>query len=293
MKNKVRVLGIYREEIYSNRAVLADKAILDELINELVRVTDREMVVTKLRADLGLPLLSHDYDLVFSMAQGEEILSQLELFEERGVLVINPARSIRNCYRSRLSELLCDEDFSYPRNASLSVAGSNPPPFYCAHGYWVKRGDFHALVDEDVLHIDSIEDLEKVLGHFRGRGVNNVILQENCHGELFKFYGVKDQFFNLRYVGKTSKDRYSTDAGNPHIFFDRDRLEELVHRAAHILGLDYFGGDCIITETGKMHFIDFNDWPSFRTCRKEAANAMAGYALKKLKRGVLHASSAV
>jgi hypothetical protein len=219
------------------------------------------------------------------MAQAEQVLIELEYLESCGTVVVNRSKGIRNCYRDKFSELLSGEAFSYPRFTSVKVDQKYIETFHSPHGHWVKRGDFHALDDEDVVHIDSLDLLAPVLKNFQDRGVTDVILQENCQGELFKFYGVRNRFFNLRYMGRTGKDRYTSVQGNSDIFFDHNRLEKLVHSAAEILDLDYFGGDCIITESGKMHFIDFNDWPSFRTCCQTAAPIMVSYAFEKLKMG--------
>ncbi len=284
MHAPLNVLGIYREEIFSNRAASADKAILDDVLKEFETKLGGNVFITKIRPeDKASSFLDFDWDMIFSMAQDKKILTYLDILEAKGTIVVNSGKSIRNCYRAKLSELLGDEDFAYPKYIPLKVDQDAIQAFHSADGYWVKRGDYHALVDEDVIHIESLQELSSTLQDFKNRGVDNVILQENCEGELFKFYGVRDSFFSLRYMGKTTRDRYSFIAGNPNIPFDRNLLESLVHKAAGILELDYFGGDCIVTETGKMHFIDFNDWPSFRTCRKEVAPIMASYALNKLK----------
>lgn len=290
----LKVLGIYREEKYSNRAILADKAIMDEVLKSLEFTLGGFVITTKIRPeDMGGTLLNFNYDLVFSMAQDEHILSYIELLEGRGAVVLNSARAVRNCYRGKLSELLSDDAFSYPRYIPINVDQVLFSPFESHRGYWVKRGDFHAIIDDDVIHIDSIDHLPDVLLSFRRRGVNEVILQESLEGELFKFYGVRDSFFNLRYMGKTTNDRYVTIEGDEKISFDRIRLEKLVNLAARILELDFFGGDFIVTKEGKIHFIDFNDWPSFRTCRHLAAPRMVTYALNKLKSEVSLASSFV
>lgn len=294
MSAPLKVLGIYREEKYSNRAVDADKAIMDEVLKALRFKLGDGVVFTKIRPeDIAHKVLDFNYDLVFSMAQEEHILSYLELLESRGTVVVNSSKAVRNCYRGKLSELLSDDAFSYPRFIPLKVEQVLFKAFESGHGYWVKRGDFHALIDEDVVHIKTIDRLGPVLENFKSRSVTEVILQESMEGELFKFYGVRDSFFNLRYMGRTSNDRYTNIHGDPDIIFDRGHLERLVHLAARILELDYFGGDCIITNTGKIHFIDFNDWPSFRTCRNEVAPTMATYALNKLKSEVSIASSFV
>lgn len=287
----MNVLGIYREEKYSNRAVNADRAIMDSVLKTLKdKVGTTVAIVVARGEDINLDTfdIEIDFDLVFSMAQEEKVLKVLDHFERKGAVVVNSAKAIRNCFRSKLSELLNDEDFSYPRYTTLKVAHDTHNVFDSENGYWVKRGDFHAVVDEDVVHISSVNELASALTQFKSRGVEEVILQENCAGELFKFYGVRDSFFNLRYMGKTSRNRYEFDPGNSNINFDQNRLEILVHKAAKILELDFFGGDCIITSSGGMHFIDFNDWPSFRTCVHDVSPTMVSYALNKLNRGLLN-----
>ena len=46
-------------------------------------------------------------------------------------------------------------------------------------------------------------------------------------------------------------------------------------RLAAVIGLDVYGGDCIVRSDGTFAIIDFNDWPSFSRCREEAAKAIA------------------
>lgn len=283
MNAKIKVLGIYREEKFSNRAIEADKDILDEVLQSILYLHNGA-TITKIRPeDIGHKVLEFNYDLVFSMAQEENILSYLELLEKRGTVVVNSAKAVRNCYRGKLSELLMLKKISYPKFMSLNVDQNDFLPFDSSLGYWVKRGDFHAVVDEDVVYIKNIQEIRPVLENFRDRGVNEVILQEGLVGELFKFYGVRNVFFNLRHMGRTTSDRYNYLPGNPNIRIDRNHLENLVHKTAAALELDYFGGDIIVSDNGDIHFIDFNDWPSFRTCKKIVAPKMAQYALLKLK----------
>ena len=291
MSANIKVLGIYREERYSNRAIDADKAILDEVLSAFSFSLGQQVVVTKIRPeDIANTLLDFSYNLVFSMAQEENILAYLELLELRGSVVVNSSKAIRNCYRGKLSEKLNANNFLYPRFISLKVEQVLFKIFDSRDGYWIKRGDFHSVTDDDVVHIQTIDELSAALNNFKKRGVGDVILQESIQGELFKFYGVRDSFFNLRYMGKTGHHRFNTLPGNADIKFDQLQLEKIVHSAADILDLDFFGGDCIITEEGSIYLIDFNDWPSFRTCRKIAAEKMATYANKKLKYGMKNAN---
>ena len=63
-----------------------------------------------------------------------------------------------------------------------------------------------------------------------------------------------------------------TEMGIP---FDEAELRLLCHKAAEVLNIHIYGGDCIVSEDGVMRIIDFNDWPSFAPCREEAAPNIA------------------
>lgn len=287
MKPRLTMLAVYREEKFSNRAINADKEIMDTLVNYINKNEESNTHITKVRGeDFDLELLQKKFDLIFSMAQDENVLNYIEELEKNGAAVVNSSKAIRNCYRSKLSHLLQSEIFEYPKYIHVTTDDREFNIFESPAGYWVKRGDFHSLVDEDVQYINTISDLGGILEQFKHRGVQDVIVQQNCQGELFKFYGVKNRFFNLRYMGKTGKSRYQLDPGNPDFVFDKFRLEKLANNAAEILDLDFFGGDCIITSEGNMHFIDFNDWPSFRTCKNEVVAEMTAYAFDKLNREI-------
>ena len=57
--------------------------------------------------------------------------------------------------------------------------------------------------------------------------------------------------------------------------FDEAQLRLLCHKAAEVLNIHIYWGDCIVSEDGVMRIIDFNDWPSFAPCREEAAPNIA------------------
>lgn len=283
MSKSLNVLGIYREEKNSNRAVQADKAILNEVLNNLRLRFDTSVNIVTLRPEIqNINSLECDFDLIFSMAQDESALLGLERYETRGAVVVNTSKGIRNCYRKKLSSILCSNSINYPKYVPVNIDSKFFKAFESDKGYWAKRGDFHSVWDNDVVYVEKIKDMELVLEQFKNRGIKEIILQENCEGELFKFYGVRNSFFNLRYMGKTTIDRYSFSPGNSNCVFDKKYLEKLVHKIASLLELDFFGGDCIITDSGEINFIDFNDWPSFRTCLPDAASKMTEYALQKL-----------
>ena len=85
------------------------------------------------------------------------------------------------------------------------------------------------------------------------RQVENPLLTAHVEGTLVKFYGVADRFFSPQ--------------GYP-------RIAEAATRLARLVGVQIFGGDAIVLSDGTFAIIDFNDWPSFSSCRKEAADAI-------------------
>ena len=53
--------------------------------------------------------------------------------------------------------------------------------------------------------------------------------------------------------------------------------------AAKTIGLEIYGGDCIVTADGEIFIIDLNDFPSFSAIRAEAAKEIATYITRTLK----------
>lgn len=84
-----------------------------------------------------------------------------------------------------------------------------------------------------------------------------------------KFYGVIDRFFRVMACGD-----------GLHAEVER-QVAAMARQAATALGLEVFGGDCIVDESGGCHLIDLNDWPSYAPCRQAAAEAIAAYARRE------------
>ena len=60
-----------------------------------------------------------------------------------------------------------------------------------------------------------------------------------------------------------------------------DALTAVADRASELLGVDIYGGDTVVGQDGKITLIDFNDWPSFRTCTVGAAQKIADLIMRK------------
>lgn len=122
---------------------------------------------------------------------------------------------------------------------------------------WVKR-DGYVESPADVIFVPTEEARMEVVEAMRSRGISDIVFQHHCEGREVKFYGIGRSFF--RPEGLTAL---------------RDKAQE----SAAEKGLEIWGGDAVIGSDGDVHIIDFNDWPSFSSCREEAAKAIAHYAV--------------
>jgi hypothetical protein len=116
--------------------------------------------------------------------------------------------------------------------------------------------------------------------------VGEVVLNEHLEGDLMKFYGVHgSDFFYHFYPSVTTHSKFGLEAINGEakgIPFNEDALRSICNSAAEALKVEVYGGDCIVAPDGTIRIIDFNDWPSFSPCRKEAAIAIGDAILKTI-----------
>lgn len=138
------------------------------------------------------------------------------------------------------------------------------------NGYWIKRGDFHALQADDVVFASSLKQVAEILKQFSERGIASAVVQQHVAGDVYKVYGIPGLFFHLRWVSSSTGQRRD---------ISEERVAECVMSAARLMELEVFGADCVVDELGEVHVIDMNDWPSFRVCREDAARAIARHCL--------------
>lgn len=122
---------------------------------------------------------------------------------------------------------------------------------------WVKRS-YYTEHPSDVVFASTEEARQKAIEAMRARGISDIVCQRHREGREVKFYGVGRSFF--RPEGLTA-------------------LRDKAFEATAEKGLEIWGGDAVIGAGGDIHIIDLNDWPSFSSCREEAAKAIAHYAL--------------
>lgn len=257
----MKVVAIYRAERFSPNSVDRDRAILDAVcsnVGECLKVREEDI---RLHRDE-----IRQADVVLSMARGKEALKILS-DDNLHAKVVNNATAIFHCSRSAIDSAMRKNKLPA---APLSNSGG---------GYWVKRGDEAAQQKEDVVYARNDSERDAAVARFMERGISDVVVTAHVAGDLVKFYGVAGtDFFHVTYPTEGNFSKFGDERinGKPcHTPFSVEALHRDATRLATIMGIDVYGGDCIVRENGTYAIIDFNDWPSFSTCRVEAAKAIA------------------
>lgn len=254
----MKILLIYRAEQFSPNSVEKDRAILDAVGTKLVAAGHQVDAI-------GEQQLTHvdGYDWVMTMGRLPETLEKLQ--SKAGV--INTSAAIRNCGRCQLATI-------------MQLSDTPVPPQEGSHGYWLKRGDAAAQSKDDVQYVADKTELAAKIAAFEQRGITAYTVSAHVPGDLVKFYGVSGSgFFRYYYPTDDGDTKFGDEARNGsarHYPFQEVVLQHTAETLAQAVGIQVYGGDCIVREDGSFCVIDFNDWPSFSRCRDEAAEAIAG-----------------
>lgn len=253
----MKVLAVLRDERFSPNAVERDKAMMMAVVGKLQAQGHTVSVV----AETQLPD-NDGYELILSMGRLPQTLRWLASQDAR---IINTPGSVARCARSVVERLML--------NTGVLV-----PPRQGSHGYWLKRGDGAAQEKDDVVFAADETELEERMAAFRQRGITDYTVSAHVVGDVVKFYGVRGTgFFRYYYPMDDGDTKFGDEQrnGKPHHYpFKAESLQQTAEQLATAVGIDVYGGDCIVKEDGTFCMIDFNDWPSFSRCREEAANAI-------------------
>ena len=269
---KGKTLLIQRAACYSPNSEEKDLAILQEvgcffddakIISEGEFVenfsTDNQLISAESVGAVNV------YYQIISMARSPKALDSLEQLEQRGIRVLNPSAGVRACQRSNIDKVM--------RENYLPL-----PPDKGDDGYWVKRADASAQSKEDVCFCHDWSEVEKIKSIFMQRGIINIVVQAHVKGDIVKFYGVEGTgFFRYYYSGDDTETKFGDEErnGKPQYYpFSSSNLQADAEKLACLLQTPVYGGDAIIQEDGSYVIIDFNDFPSFSKCRKDAAKAI-------------------
>lgn len=227
--------------------------------------------------------------IILNMCREQASIKRLQEEEDRGSIVINSGYGIENCTRERMTRILLGNNIPYPDSIIVDTDEAVVAKLSQAniHNCWIKRGDFHAMHKEDVSYVRHAEEAQEVLQEYFYRGIKRAVINRHLVGDLIKFYGIRNSpFFYWFYPFDEGHSKYGLEAINGKskgIDFDIEHLKKICHDASEALGVEIYGGDCIVSPDGAIRIIDFNDWPSFAPCRNEAAPFIAKAVLNVIK----------
>lgn len=255
----MKVLMIQRAPQFSPNSVEKDLAILEAVA---ARLSTQRHEVSIVSEDSLQAIVNAD--VIFTMGRLPE--TQQTLKKLSGCRIINAPVGIENCARCRLA-------------AIMAQVGTPVPPTESPDGYWLKRGDAAAQSEGDVQFAADKSQLADKIRAMEQRGINSYTISAHVVGDLVKFYGVRGTgFFRYYYPTDDGDTKFSDEVRNGsarHYAFEVSSMQSEAERLAEAVGIEVYGGDCIVRSDGTFCLIDFNDWPSFSRCREEAAEAIA------------------
>lgn len=263
---RLRVLAIRRARLYSPGHQEHDWLVLRESAEQVAAAGHALRFTTEEEISDDVP----QADLVLNMCQGPLANESLLAAEARGVRLVNRPSAALDCLRYRLLPRLLAAGLPIPESEMIDTAGGLPAGWRDRGQVWLKRADVHSTGAGDVKSVEASE-AESALRDFRERGQPRAVLQEHLEGAVVKFYCVAGHLLNWRIT-----------SGDPAARFDHALLERRARHCGEALGLEVYGGECVVTADGSLPVIDVNDWPSFAPCRSTAARAIAAHVLAQV-----------
>lgn len=281
----IKIAGIMRAGAFSPNHIGNDAAIFN-IVAEQLRKRGCEMKIYSEEQFATTPI---GENIILNMCRERRSIELLQKLEDDGALVINSGYGIENCTRERMTRILLGSNIPYPESLIVDTDEAILDRLAAAHmeQCWIKRGEAHSMHKEDVSYCRHPEEAQEVLQEYFLRGIKRAVINRHLEGDLVKFYGLADNsYFFWFYPFISGHMKYGLESinGKPaEIPFDAEQLEATCNKAAEVLDVKIYGGDCIIAPDGSFSIIDFNDWPSFAPCRNEAAPYIARHIINAIK----------
>jgi hypothetical protein len=266
----MKILALTRAPQFSPNSVERDKAIIEAVAKQLQTAGCETVMMSEEEYVNSDVTLRYNFAGTLVMARLPEALRKLC---RQGLPAINSPQALLTFSRSHI-------------NTRMAELQAPMPPAEGPDGYWIKRGDACAQTKGDVVFCKDTEALARAKRLFATRGITDYVVSAHVQGDLVKFYGVHGTpFFSCSYPTEGGHSKFGDESHNGqamHYAFSRQSLHHWADTISAATAIDIYGGDAIVRADGSFCIIDFNDWPSFSSCREEAAKAIAGLALRKL-----------
>ena len=301
----MKIIGIIRSAEFSPNMGEADAAIFEAVATRLeadghmvTRLTDEQFLNAfpddNPTYDPAIEELVEQADRIFTMSRNNNTCYMLDVVERFDKTpCINSGRGVSACAnRHQIYAALKEAGVAQPPTWFGSLYKerwpNDPEDAYSLsqrlpYPLWIKRGDGHSQVKEDVVLVTDVAQAHEALEDFIRRGCEEVALCQHLEGDLVKFYGVAGtNFFDWDYADP-AHSKFGLEIHNGpsnHYAFDAQTLQERCQFVASKAGVPVYGGDAIVQADGLWYIVDFNDWPSFSRCRDKAADAIIEIIVK-------------
>ena len=268
-----KIATIARNPLNSPNMTDKDSAILECIRAELGAMGAE---VIDIGEDEEIPAGIH---AVCSMSRTESVLAKLKKAEEMGTRVFNSTKAVESCSRIQFMEILHKNDVPQPPYTIVEDKIPADTTYPC----WIKQATGWSCHKNDVCHVSTVKEAEDAIKEMKLRGHDRCIAMQHCKGHIVKFYGIGEEFFHY-HIPECGSTKFGLEVHNDQygeIRLDAGQLRQTAQKAAKAIGLDIYGGDCIVTPEGEIHIIDMNDFPSFSAVRQNAARAIAELIMKQ------------
>ncbi len=283
---EIKIAGIMRAGVFSPNHIGNDAAIFNVVAEQLRKRGCEVKVYSEDQFAAG----AVNERIILNMCRERRSIELLQTLEDEGRLVINSGYGIENCTRERMSRILMASGIPYPESFIVDTDEVVKDRLVRSgfSSFWVKRGDEHSRHREDVTYARHAQEAQEILQEFFLRGIKRAVINRHLTGDLVKFYGVAGTPFFYHFLpfdrGHSKFGSEEINGAPHHMPFDEDRLKSICAKAADVMDVKIYGGDCVIGEDSSITIIDFNDWPSFAPCRQEAGPVIARMVINEIKK---------
>lgn len=275
------VFLVSRSHVFSPNSVQRDEAIFKAVLRELKEQGEDFCCISEdeLIADPSILLEADSYGSpkVISMGRDVRTLRILERSEAMGFMVYNEPSALLADNRIQIDAVM--DELGLGMKSLGTTTDVEKIEKEIGYPLWIKTAETSTKNIDDVRFINNKETLQKALSEFESKSGNEWILCEHIEGDLIKFYGVEgtDFFFWMYPTQKSDFSKYGKEKhnGKPRGYgFSEENLKESLDEAAEALGMYIYGGDAVVRPDGSIVVVDFNDFPSFASCCRTAAEAI-------------------